>query len=113
MVRDYNETFTYDKRGVNVTINRVEGKYRVLKKGSKTKALEYWSNNRNVKDNYYNFYEENISSLDGHGFVREDITHDYPSTLLAFALGKQVSSAWMDLKNKDGRSPNDLYRKKG
>ncbi len=109
MKNDFNETFFVN--GVDATIERKDGRW-ILKRGSKTNALKWWEKKSDKpRSANYNFAKNAILLLDGNGVVKRDIEWNSISPLTAFAKGLSTNSGWVSVKNKEGKTPDELYRK--
>lgn len=115
--KDFAETFYYKDGSVNLSIKREpadsqgKGKW-ILTKGSVVLSQKWWDKYSDKPETEtYNFYKNFINLISDDGVVKEDIEWNSISPLTAFAKGISANNGWTSIKNKSGKTPDDLYRK--
>ncbi len=114
MKRDHDELFygkAFDSEE-DFEIAR-EGDVWILKKGSKVKGRYRWENNHDeaLKNNSgYPVYKSSHDLVDENNILQKDIVWKSISPLVAFAKGQSVGAGWTSIKNKDGKTPHQVYR---
>ncbi len=90
-----------------------EGDVWILKKGSKVKGRNRWENNHDeaLKNNAgYPIYKSSHNLVDEDDILQKDLVWKSISPLVAFAKGHSAGTGWTSIKNKDGKTPHQVYR---
>ncbi|BDU67518.1 MAG: hypothetical protein TYPL_1710 [Candidatus Tyloplasma litorale] len=53
---------------------------------------------------------KNLKKVNKENILNEDISWESPSNLVSFTKGQYSSNGWKDIKNKDGQTPDEIYR---
>ncbi len=113
----YDETF-YIKReneidAVIKSIKSDNGNIWSLEKDSKVKIWDFWNKYKNnPKTTNYKFVKKSLDFVDEDGIVIKDIFSSSVSSISALVVGTATSNGWTCIQNKNGKTPNDLFRKK-
>lgn len=112
MLRDYEHDFFIKNHNCDATITRSNGSW-VLKAGSTTSGHKYWIEHGNESFMpYAKFYQKHIKSIDlESGIVYKDTEDKSISNLVAVCNGRPSSSGWTDVKDREGKTPDELFRR--
>ncbi|BDU67517.1 MAG: hypothetical protein TYPL_1700 [Candidatus Tyloplasma litorale] len=101
----------------NATIIK-DGDFWILKKDSKVNCLNFLEKLNDLSENEFknnisniNWFKNNKNKINiENNKLIEDIKWNSPSIITCFVKGMKASNGWTNMKNKYGKTPNDIYR---